>query len=124
MEDRKNTVINKVPILGDIPLLGQLFRRTELDKTKTELLIFLTPHVAQQPEALKAMSREEMNHTRLTPNAVEPGTFQEHFNGMQRGQTPQTQPAASSTIEFAPVDAPSTQPTGTTAMEPIHIPAR
>ncbi len=124
MEDRKNTVINKVPILGDIPLIGQIFRRTQLDKTKTELLIFLTPHVAQQPEALNGMSHQEMNHTKLTPDAVEPGTFQEHMMGMQRGQTPQTQPATSSTIEFAPVDGAATQPAGTSAMEPIHIPAR
>jgi general secretion pathway protein D len=92
MEDRKTDTINKIPILGDIPGLGMLFRRTQTTKTKTELLIFLTPHVAQEPSDLQPMSNDEMKGTRLTPNAVSPGTFQEQMNGMRRGQSPQTQP--------------------------------
>src|SRR5665213_3543712 len=82
MEDRKTDTISKVPILGDIPILGELFKRTQTDKTKTELLIFLTPHVAQQPDFLKDMAADEMRGTKLTPNAVSPGMFQEHMRGM------------------------------------------
>ncbi|MDB5302987.1 MAG: putative type secretion system protein, partial [Phycisphaerales bacterium] len=96
MEDRKLTTITKVPILGDIPLIGELFRRTQADKSKTELLIFLTPHVAQQPDTLKPMSDDEMRGTKLTPNAVEPGTFDDQMRGMHRGdvhEAPSTQPA-------------------------------
>src|SRR5437588_11437091 len=87
MEDRKTTTVNKIPILGDIPVLRLAFSRTQIDKTKTELLIFLTPHVAKEPEHLKGMSRDELNGTKLTPGAVEPGVFQEHMRGMQRGTT-------------------------------------
>ena len=124
MEDRKNTTINKVPILGDIPLLGELFRRTQTDKTKTELLIFLTPHVAQQPDTLDPMSKQEIEHTKLTPNAVAPGTFQDHLSGMQRGSVPQTRPSDHlPTVEYTPLDEPTTQP-DTQESEPIHIPAR
>lgn len=36
---------NKTPLLGDIPLLGYLFKRTDKSVSKTELLIFLTPYV-------------------------------------------------------------------------------
>ena len=36
---------NKVPILGDIPLLGRLFRNTYTSMDKSELMIFITPHV-------------------------------------------------------------------------------
>src|SRR5690606_21625864 len=43
MEDRKTSTVDKVPLLGDIPLLGNLFKRTRNTKAKTELLIFLTP---------------------------------------------------------------------------------
>ena len=124
MEDRKNTTINKVPILGDIPLIGELFRRTQTDKTKTELLIFLTPHVAQQPDLLDPMSKQEIEHTKLTPNAVSPGTFQDHLSGMQRGSVPQTRPSDQPpTVEYTPLDEPTTQP-DTQDSEPIHIPAR
>ena len=36
---------NKLPILGDIPLLGFLFRYQDQVKEKTELMLFLTPHI-------------------------------------------------------------------------------
>ena len=92
MEDRKTSTVNKVPILGSIPLVGELFKHTVVSKTKTELLIFLTPHVAAEPTKLKGMSQDEMDGTRLVPNAVEPGAFQEHMRGMLRGAT--TEPSA------------------------------
>lgn len=38
---------NKVRILGDIPLLGYLFQHAETEKEKTDLLIFITPHVVK-----------------------------------------------------------------------------
>ena len=86
MQDQKTTTISKIPILGDIPGLGALFTRYQDDRTKTELLIFLTPHVALQPQTLPGMSEDEMRGTKLTPNAVEPGAFQEHFKNMNRGR--------------------------------------
>ena len=43
-EDRSN-VIRKIPLLGDIPLLGFLFRRTVETKNRTNLIIFVTPYV-------------------------------------------------------------------------------
>src|SRR5207248_1462879 len=96
MEDKKTQTVSKIPILGDIPGLGLLFQRNQYGKTKTELLIFLTPHVASKPEQLKGMSKDETNGTKLTPNAVAPGAFQEQMRGMQRGGTTEpstTQPA-------------------------------
>lgn len=92
MEDRKTSSFNRIPILGDIPILGALFGRMQTTKTKTELLIFLTPHVAQRADALEPMSQDDEKSMRLTPRAVEPGTFQEQMLGMHRGQVPQTQP--------------------------------
>jgi general secretion pathway protein D len=41
---------NKVPALGDIPLLGWLFRNTNQDTVKTNLYIFITPRVIKNPE--------------------------------------------------------------------------
>ncbi len=85
MEDKKTDTVRKIPILGDIPLLGFFFRRTTTDKSKTELLIFLTPHVAQEAGLLKGMSADEMKGVKILPKAVEPGTFQEHLKGMSLG---------------------------------------
>ncbi len=40
--------VDKVPILGDIPILGLLFKREIRDVTDTELLIFITPRIVEQ----------------------------------------------------------------------------
>lgn len=53
---------NKVPILGDIPLLGNLFKHKISSNARTELIIFLTPHVIQAPGQLAMMSESEKNH--------------------------------------------------------------
>ncbi len=112
MQDQNTATLQKVPVLGDLPLLGLLFQRNQVEKTKTELLIFLTPHVAQMPTKLAPMSTDEEKGLRLTPDAVGPGVFQEQMRGMQRGGLPQTQP----TTPISPIDSieenrPATQPT-------------
>jgi len=47
MRTTVNATTNKIPLLGDIPILGQLFRSTSKEKEKTELLVFLTPHIVK-----------------------------------------------------------------------------
>ena len=44
-EQTTNTNINKIPLLGDIPFVGNLFKRTLKTDNKTELLIFITPRI-------------------------------------------------------------------------------
>jgi type IV pilus assembly protein PilQ len=41
---------SSVPYLGDIPMLGALFRNNEISDSRKELLIFVTPRVVQQPQ--------------------------------------------------------------------------
>jgi general secretion pathway protein D len=123
MQDQKTLTVNKIPIIGDIPLIGWAFSRTQVDKTKTELLIFLTPHVAQQPDELSPMSRDELKGTRLAPGAVEPGMFDDHLKGMQRGAEPSTQPGgriAPPVTEFHQEAEPTTQPASQTIELPIR----
>ena len=60
---------SKVPILGDIPGLGVLFRTTQRSKTKTELLIVLTPRVVRTVEDARRLSIEARDVTSvLTPD--------------------------------------------------------
>ena len=87
MEDRRTDTVFKVPLLGDIPVIGALFQRQVKTKGKTELLFFLTPHVARVPDTLEGMTGDEMGGTKLTPNAVAPGRFQEALENMKRGAT-------------------------------------
>ena len=85
MEDKKTDTVTGIPVLSKIPGLGMLFRRKVTDKSKTELLIFLTPHVAQDASGLKPMTVKEIEALKIVPKAVAPGTFQEHMEGMDRG---------------------------------------
>ena len=122
MEDRKTESVSKFPILGDIPILGNAFRRTQKSKVKTELLIFLTPHVAAAPNVLKGMSQEEIDGTRLVPYS-DPTVYQEHMEGLKRGKnSSSTQPTSkpSGLIEVGPLPARETRET-TISPEPTII---
>jgi type IV pilus assembly protein PilQ len=44
IQDLEKT-INKVPLLGDIPILGMFFRQESTTNNRTELLIFVTPRI-------------------------------------------------------------------------------
>ncbi|MFT5681904.1 MAG: general secretion pathway protein D [Myxococcota bacterium] len=50
-------VETKIPVLGDLPLLGRLFRGTRKVSRKTNLLIFLTPHVINEPADMEEIYR-------------------------------------------------------------------
>jgi general secretion pathway protein D len=50
-------VESKIPLLGDLPLVGALFRGRRTVSRKTNLLIFLTPHVIDGPEDLEEVYR-------------------------------------------------------------------
>ncbi len=47
LQDTSRNVINKFPVLGDIPVLGALFRSTNYQKNETELVALVTPHLVK-----------------------------------------------------------------------------
>ena len=51
ISNNKSSSESKIPLLGDIPLLGNLFKFSSHANQKNELLIFLTPHIVQMPSA-------------------------------------------------------------------------
>lgn len=62
MQKNNQQTDNKIPFLGDIPLLGNLFKHKIRSDTKTELLIFLTPRIVIHPSQLAAVSAQERGH--------------------------------------------------------------
>jgi general secretion pathway protein D len=58
MQDTVTNNESKVPILGDIPLLGYLFRFSSVKHEKTNLLIFMTPHIIKTPEEMLDVTTE------------------------------------------------------------------
>jgi general secretion pathway protein D len=57
--------VTKVPLLGDIPILGHLFKRTNDIENKTSLLIFITPRVVRDSEDLKRITQENRESLKL-----------------------------------------------------------
>jgi len=60
MRDRVTTTETKVPILGDIPILGALFRTTSTTTERRNLLLFLTPYIIRGPDDLRAIFERKM----------------------------------------------------------------
>jgi general secretion pathway protein D len=82
--------VQKVPILGDIPLLGRLFKRTTKRTTKRNLLIFLTPYIVRDAAdfrrifARKMQERREFidRFTAFEYHEVQPDIDYDRTNGM------------------------------------------
>lgn len=64
IQDEVQETQRKVPFLGDIPLLGYLFRSTSTSVVKTNLLVFIKPTIIQGQERLKDVSKEKYNFIR------------------------------------------------------------
>jgi len=56
IQSRRNTEQEKVPVLGDLPLVGGAFANDYVEDDKTELVIFLTPHIVDSPSAARAVT--------------------------------------------------------------------
>jgi len=60
MRDAISNKEDKVPVLGDIPILGALFRKTSKSKRKTNLLLILTPYIIRDPGDLREIFERKM----------------------------------------------------------------
>jgi Flp pilus assembly secretin CpaC len=83
IQNTESQNISKIPLLGDIPILGALFRSTRFQKNETELMIFITPKIIQPYAAgtqvaypgKEPPSQEELKEFRwmpLLPGSVNP----------------------------------------------------
>lgn len=59
IRDDKNTTDYKVPFLGDIPILGWLFKYQTKKDVKTNLMVFLTPHIIREAEEIDKITTEK-----------------------------------------------------------------
>ena len=71
IDTTSSETITKVPWLGDIPILGALFRSKSISSEKTNMFVFLTPHVLNEPNEAKDLLKEKKDHIK----SVTPGTI-------------------------------------------------
>ena len=68
IEDRYVDDTSKVPLLGDIPYVGALFRSNSRSKTRTNLMVFLRPTVLRDAETSNRVSTERYEQIRSLPD--------------------------------------------------------
>lgn len=62
--------VSRVPILSSIPILGNLFRSESNRSEKTNLLIFLTPHIIANTQDIREVSRGKVKEMELFPESI------------------------------------------------------
>ena len=62
IEDQSNESASKVPLLGDIPLLGRLFRSSSRDNKQTVLMMFIRPTIIRTAEDARKLSTKKFDH--------------------------------------------------------------
>ncbi len=70
IQDSINNVQNKTPLLGDIPLLGALFRYETRQRTKTNLMVFIRPYIMYQSDDVRQLSNERYGRIDQTREAA------------------------------------------------------
>jgi general secretion pathway protein D len=78
IQDDVTQADSKVPLLGDIPLLGRLFRSTKETRVKRNLMVFLRPTVVRDGAGLAALSGKKYSDIRVLGDIREnyrPGTL-------------------------------------------------
>ncbi len=78
----------KIPILGDIPLLGAAFRHRVDNNVKTELLIFLTPHIVMHPSELAGLTANERANMIEQPRSFPEHELDRFLDNMYRNDVP------------------------------------
>jgi general secretion pathway protein D len=91
IQERAVRSIHKVPLLGDIPVLGWLFRDTDTTKTKTNLLLFLTPYIIHdQSDYRRLYERRRQEHQQFVEQFYGGGANYKVFVDYERKAGPYT----------------------------------
>lgn len=80
IQNRNTNNTTKVPLLGDIPILGWLFKSKRDQKQKTNLLVFITPYIIEDFKGLEDLrEKKQREFDRNGPNALKKDRPEEMF---------------------------------------------
>ena len=113
VQDSYTGGVDKVPLLGDIPVLGQLFRYDTRARTKTNLFIFLKPTILRDGASYQAMTTDRYMYIldqQRTLGAMGKPASQPPPGPVLPGLPPRPAPAAPPTAPEAPAAPPPAAP--------------
>jgi len=139
IEDSQSHTVNKIPILGDLPLIGKLFQNNAVQNSRNDLIITVTPHIVQPGDSnlfvdgngvlpaiptaqpLPSIPTPQPLPT-LNPSATLPPAGQREQIAPRPTPAPIAIPPPSVTLTPAPVATPNEGPPQTTP-SPVALPS-
>ncbi|MES2421207.1 MAG: type II secretion system secretin GspD [Pseudomonadota bacterium] len=73
LDDNERRTIEKIPLLGDLPVLGHLFTSKAKQRSKTNLMIFIRPTILRTAEDSRKLTEQRYGYVRLQQGLQEPG---------------------------------------------------
>ena len=97
LQDQSRNIITKFPVLGDIPVLGVLFRSTQYQKNLTELVALVTPHLVKpMPPGAARLPTDKW---------IDPTDVDVYLLGLEQGRQKPGQAPAPTPAPAAPLPA-------------------
>ena len=72
LSQEERRTIEKIPVLGDIPVVGNLFKSRAKERTKTNLMIFIRPTILRNAEDSRKLTEQRYGYLRLQQGLQEP----------------------------------------------------
>jgi len=119
MQDTVNESEDRVPVLGAIPLIGNLFKSRSGSRQKSDLLVFLRPKILRDQPSTEAVSTSKYNEIREEERTLHKGKIW-LLPGEKQPAVPPIQPNSPNGARPAPLPAPSS---GVTTIAPAPQPA-
>ena len=98
LRDQVREIVSKFPVLGDIPILGALFRSSQFQKNETELIIVVTPHLV--------VPTTETKLPLPTERFIEPDDFDFYVMGRMQSAGPPLRPRGARPIPEEHLEGP------------------
>jgi general secretion pathway protein D len=72
LDDNERRTLQKIPLLGDIPILGELFKSRGKQRTKTNLMVFIRPTILRTAADAQAIAARRYNYVRAAQIEFDP----------------------------------------------------
>ncbi|OIR16001.1 putative type II secretion system protein D precursor [mine drainage metagenome] len=128
IQDSVNQTASKIPVLGDIPFLGALFRYETREQVKTNLMVFIRPYIMYQSDSYKKVTAENYDKASKAREALRmPDSMVMQDDDKDKALPPLSPedraPAASAPVATPRLDAASTPAVTAPAPEAASAPA-
>jgi len=121
LDDNERRTLQKIPLLGDIPILGELFKSRGKQRTKTNLMVFIRPTILRTAADAQAIAARRYNYVRAAQIEFDPKaepSLDKIVLEYLGANVPVAPPAGPNDQVIAPRAMPGTAPIDSTTLPP------